>query len=105
MREGEHPTAGDGLDLTEAVRLLRRQLTAAQREADGSDVRFKVGEVTVELAVELTRAASAGGGLRFGVAAVDAKRDRTRHTTHRIQLTLHPRDGSGGDLEIGDRDD
>ncbi|WP_326671465.1 MULTISPECIES: trypco2 family protein [unclassified Streptomyces] len=102
---GEGDTAeGDGLDLTDAVRLLRRQLTAAQREADGSDVRFRVGEVTVELAVQLTRTGSAGGSLRFGVVAVDGKRDRAQSTTHRIQLTLHPRSGSGGDLEIGDND-
>ncbi|PZT75696.1 MULTISPECIES: trypco2 family protein [unclassified Streptomyces] len=97
--------ADDGLDLTDAVRLLRRQLAAAQRDAEHSDVRFRVGEVTVELAVELTRSGGGGGSLRFGVVGVDAKRERAHSTTHRIELTLHPVSGTGGDLEIGDSDD
>ncbi|MFJ4503423.1 trypco2 family protein [Streptomyces sp. NPDC088864] len=53
-------SADDGLDLTDAVRLLRRQLAAAQRDAQHSDVRFRVGEVTVELAVQLTRTGNEG---------------------------------------------
>ncbi|MER5277331.1 trypco2 family protein [Streptomyces sp. NPDC002809] len=105
MGENEGAAARDGLDLTDAVRLLRAQLAAAQREADRSDVRFRVGEVTVEFAMQLTRTGSGGGSLRFGVVGVDGKRERAESTTHRIQLTLHPRSGSGQDVEIGDSDD
>lgn len=105
MGEGEDVSGDDGLDLADAVRLLREQLAAAQREADGSDVRFRVGEVTVELAVQLTRTGSGGGSLRFGVVSAEGKRERAQSTTHRIQLTLHPRSGSGDDLEIADFDD
>ncbi|MEU1486421.1 trypco2 family protein [Streptomyces sp. NPDC005752] len=95
---------GDWLDLADAVGLLRDQLASAQAAAQGSDVRFRVGEVTVEFAVQLTRTGSAGGALRFGVVGLDGKRERASSATHRIQLTLHPRPSSGGDLEIGDFD-
>ncbi|MCZ4125355.1 trypco2 family protein [Streptomyces sp. H39-S7] len=105
MGERDSAGEGDGLDLTDAVGLLREQLAAAQREADGSDVRFRVGDVTVEFAMQLTRTGSGGGTLRFGVVGVDGKRERAESTTHRIQLTLHPRSASGGDVEIGDSDD
>ncbi|MDX3372934.1 hypothetical protein PV390_00820 [Streptomyces sp. ME02-6991-2A] len=71
----------------------------------GPTVRFRVGDVTVEFAMQLTRTGSGGGSLRFGVVGVDGKRERAESTTHRIQLTLHPRSASGGDVEIGDSDD
>ncbi|MFD7321919.1 trypco2 family protein [Streptomyces sp. NPDC059875] len=102
---------GAWLDLSDAVGLLRDQLASAQRAADGSDIRFRVGEVTVEFAVQLTRTTGGGGALRFGVVGADGKREHANSTTHRLQITLHPRSGGagggaagGGDLEIGDTD-
>ncbi|MEV7275459.1 trypco2 family protein [Streptomyces sp. NPDC093111] len=94
--------ADEWLDLADAVGLLREQLAAAQRAADGSDVRFRVGEVTIELAVQLTRTTGGGGSLRFGVLGADGKREHADATTHRLNITLHPRGRTGGDLEIGD---
>jgi hypothetical protein len=95
----------DWLDLADAIELLRDQVLEAQHRADGSALRFTLGEITVEFGVELAQTRGVGGGVRFGVAAVDAKGERTARSTHRVTVKLTPKLAIGGDVDVSDEED
>jgi hypothetical protein len=93
------------LDLADAIGLLRDQVMEAQQRAEGHPLRFVMGEVTVELEVELERSRELGGGLRFGVVSADARGGRSDRSVHHVTVTLTPRLGGGGDVEVSDDGD
>ncbi|WP_432752119.1 trypco2 family protein [Streptomyces sp. JL2001] len=100
--------ADEALDLADAITLLRDQVAEARRRlatsGDGG-VRFGLGEVTVELGLELARTRGADGGLRFGVVGVGGKGEQARKTTHTLTVRLDPRLPGGGDVEVSDEDE
>lgn len=91
------------IGLPEAIRGLRAQLSEAMKEGSGEEVRFKVGPVELEFAVEVSREAGASGGVKFWVVSLEAKGTGTRTTTHRVKLALVPMTTEGKDLEVGGR--
>jgi hypothetical protein len=96
---------GTWLDLADAIGLLRDQVVEAQQRAEGHPLRFVMGEITVELEVELERSRELGGGLRFGVVSADARGGRSNRSVHHVTVTLTPRLGDGADVEISDDGD
>jgi NTP-dependent ternary system trypsin peptidase co-occuring protein len=100
MSHGERDE--DWLDLADAIEVLRRQLSEAQRRAQGSELRLVLGEITAEFEVELVRAKNGGGALRFGVVEADARRERTTRSTQRVTLRLNPERRGGGTVAVGD---
>jgi len=96
------------LDLADAIALLREQIAQAQERlsspAGGGDrgVLFSVGEVTVELGLELTSGKGVKGGLRWGVIAVGGTKDSGRKATHTVAVKLTPHRPGGGDIEVSD---
>ncbi|GIJ43627.1 hypothetical protein Val02_05130 [Virgisporangium aliadipatigenens] len=76
--------------LTEAVRQLRTEITAAMAAAEDEPLRFALGAVEVELALTMRRTVHGQGGVTFAVASVGAAADRARESTHRLTLTLTP---------------
>lgn len=98
----------DVLDLADAITLLRDQVAEARRRiSDSGDagVRFGLGEITVELGMELTRTRGADGSLRFGVIGLGGKRESTRKATHSVTVRLNPHLPGGGDVDVADQDD
>ncbi|WP_405658800.1 trypco2 family protein [Streptomyces sp. RK9] len=104
MRGGDsgHPGDDEWLDLADALDLLRGQIGEAQRRARTADVRFDVEAITVDFEVELGRTHGGSGGLRFGIAQADGRRESARRAVQRVSLTLTPRTAARGDLTIGD---
>ncbi|MGD9486299.1 trypco2 family protein [Streptomyces sp. TRM70308] len=104
-------SGGEWLDLADAVALLRDQIAEAQaRIADPAGggashrgVLFTVGEITLELGLELTRTRGVNGGLRFGLAGVSGSKESAGKVTHTVIVRLQPR-GPGGDIDIGDQE-
>ncbi|WP_327064806.1 hypothetical protein OG500_03105 [Kitasatospora sp. NBC_01250] len=97
----EHGADEQWLDLADAVSLLRQQIAEAQRRvADptgGGDqgVLFTLGEITVELGLELTRSTGVDGGLRWSVISLGGKKERGSTDTHKLTVKLAPH-GPGG---------
>jgi NTP-dependent ternary system trypsin peptidase co-occuring protein len=100
MPHGEHDE--DWLDLADAIKLLRDQLTVAQERGEGSPLRFVLGEITVEFEIELVRSKNGGGALRFGVVEANARRERSARSAQRVTLRLNPERRGGGDVAVGD---
>lgn len=92
------------IGLADALDLVRTQLAEARRRAavDNQDVVFGVGDVTVELGVELVRNAGGRLGLTVGVVTASGGAGVSRQTSHKITVSLSPRDASDREIEVAD---
>ncbi|MEU9998144.1 trypco2 family protein [Streptomyces sp. NPDC050848] len=101
---------GQWMDLADAVTLLRKQIAEAQRRlADptgGGDkgVLFALGEITVELGLELTRSNGVNGGLRWSVISLGGKKESGTKDTHKLTVKLTPHTPDGREPDISDRE-
>ncbi|MFF8265675.1 trypco2 family protein [Streptomyces virginiae] len=99
-----------GLDLADAVTLLRNQIAEAQAriaDPDGTGVAhqgvlFTLGEITLELGMELTHTRGMEGGLRFSVISLGGKKESGDRATHKVAVQLKPHLPEGGDVDIND---
>jgi hypothetical protein len=99
-------TQGGSLErvgVAEAVGALRVELSEAIAAAAGESLRFRVGEVTVELEVAVERVGGARGGLRFWVIDVGGEVSRTTTRTHRLTVPLTPVAGDGSPVMTGEQ--
>jgi hypothetical protein len=90
--------------LADAVRALRTELTTAIAEGSGEALRFELGPVEMEFLLEVTREAGAEGGVKFWVVSLGGKGSVTRGSTHRVRLSLTPKDASGASPLISDEE-
>ncbi|WP_306324388.1 trypco2 family protein [Streptomyces venezuelae] len=103
------PGVGSGgeMDLADAITLLRDQVAEAQsrisRPSGGGDkgVRFALGEIKVELGLELARSQGVNGGLRWSVIGLGGKKESGSKATHTVSVTLTPSLPGGGNVEVG----
>lgn len=91
------------IELTSAVQVLRDQLVAAAAAADAERISFEVQEVRLEFEVELRAEARAKAGFKAWVVSGDGEGGVSRKRTHRVALTLRPKDETSvdGAVEIG----
>ncbi|WP_441245448.1 trypco2 family protein [Kitasatospora sp. McL0602] len=91
-----------GIELADAVEAVRQQLAEAAERAEGQQIRFDVGEVKLEFSVELKRDARVKGGIKALVFSADAEAGLAHQRTHRISVTLTPKDtATGADVMVG----
>ncbi|WP_042396445.1 trypco2 family protein [Streptacidiphilus carbonis] len=91
------------IELATAVRAIREQLVQAARDGADSPIRFEVGPVQMDFAVELRREAGASGGVKAWVLSAGAEAKASRGSTHRVSFTLTPKDATtGGPVEVGE---
>ena len=87
-------TAGGGLmdriGLQEAVAALRQELSASIREGAEEELRFQVGEITLEFQVEIERTAGVKGGIKLWVVDVGGEASLSGRTTHKVSVPLTP---------------
>lgn len=88
------------IGLPEAIQSLRAELSEAMKQGTGQELRFKVGPVELEFAVEVGREVGGSGGVKFWVVSLEAKGTVTTATTHRVKLTLTPITSEGKDLNV-----
>lgn len=103
-----HQADDEVLDLADAIMLLRDQVAEARRRIEAGDdagVRFGLGEVTVELGMELARTRGADGGVRFSVVGFGGKRENAHRSSHTVTVKLNPHLSGGGDIDVSDEDD
>lgn len=89
------------LALADAIQQLRSEISTAVLNAEGDPLKFTLGEIELELQVELV----AGGGGKAGFnwvifsAGADAHTDRT--SAHRVLLRLTP-EFAGESVKVSD---
>ncbi len=90
--------------LREAVGALRAELSESIVASAGEQLRFVVGELTLEFQVEVERTVGGGGGIRFWVVELGAKGSRTSTDVHKVMIPLRPVTEAGGPVLTGSGD-
>jgi hypothetical protein len=89
------------LGLAEAIDAVRSQLRRAQDLGHGSDVRFSVGSVEVELVVEVARKAGGEASVKvLRVLSLGSSGELSTAQTHRVKVSLSPVGVSGQPFEV-----
>lgn len=87
--------------LGQLIWLVRRELEWVHTMDADHPLRFDVGSVELDVAVEVTQATSGGGGLDLKVMGVgasgDLSREVSRGSTSTVHVVLTPRDTRLGD--------
>ncbi|MEV0188291.1 trypco2 family protein [Kitasatospora sp. NPDC089913] len=103
-------TGGEWLGLADAIALLRDQIAEAERRiadpvgSGDKGVRFTMGEITLNLGLELTGTKGVTGGLKWSVISLGGKKETSSKATHTVTLKLTPHETDGGDVEVGDEE-
>jgi hypothetical protein len=77
------------------VQSLRTELQKSMEQAKGESLQFSLGQIELELNVEVSRELGGKGKIQFWVFSVGASASKTSGSTHTFRLTLLPvsRDG------------
>lgn len=92
-----------GIGLAEAIRALRAELTESVREAEGQDVRFRLGQVDLEFQVMASDQVEGNAGVKFWVVNAGGKSSDTNTTSHTVKVQLHAATADGDEVWTGDR--
>jgi Trypsin-co-occurring domain 2 len=99
-----HVTDGtefENAGLAEAIDMLRSELQKAQDAGRSSDVRFSVGPVEVELAIEVIKKAGGEASVKvLNLLSIGGKGERSRAETNRVKIVLNPIGVNGEAFEI-----
>jgi hypothetical protein len=87
-----------GIELSEVIAGLRKELSAAIHAGDGEDLRFELGPVELELTLAVTKDASPSAKLKFWVVEVGTDAKVSTQSTQRIKLSLDPRRAGAPDV-------
>lgn len=90
------------MGLAEAVRQLRREITASMAAAKGEALQFQLGAIDLELQVELVMKAGVKGEAKWVVVSFGADAGAERTRTHKVKVTLTPLLDGGGRVVISD---
>jgi len=94
------------LGLAEAIDVVRGELRKAQDSGQGADVRFSVGSVEVELAVEIVKKGGGGASVNvLGVLSLGGKGEMSRGGTNRVKVVLNPIGVGGKPFEVASAQD
>ncbi len=89
------------LELAEAIAAVRAQLRQAQDQGLGADVRFAVGSVEVEFAVEATKTGGGEASVKvLNLLSLGAKAEVARALTNRVKVVLNPIGVGGQPFEV-----
>jgi hypothetical protein len=88
------------IELADAVAGVREELVEAAQRGVGQEIGLVVGPIEMEFAVELRADAKAKVGFKAWVLSGDVEAGVARGRTHRVKVTLTPKDADGGDLLI-----
>jgi Trypsin-co-occurring domain 2 len=90
-----------GTSLADAITAVRRNLIRAQKEGEGEEVRFTVGTIEMEFAVDVSKKAGAGISVNvLNLISLGGKGDRSRAETNRVKIVLNPHTIGGEPFEV-----
>ena len=90
----------DELELAAAVATVRDELIQAAASAGDQEIRFEVGDVTMEFSVEMRKDAQAKFGFTAWVVTAGAGGGVARSDIHKVTLSLHPHLPDGKPVEV-----
>lgn len=88
------------VELAELIGQLRAELTEAMSAGEGTDLRFELGPVELELTIAVNKEAKPGAKIRFWVVELGADVSAASGSTQRIKLSLDPRRTAEPDRKV-----
>jgi hypothetical protein len=82
--------------LAEAIKGIRAELSEAMAAGEGDRLRFDVGAVELEFAVDVRRDIQANAGVRVWVVEIGGSGGWSRDSSNRVKVTLNPLDAATG---------
>jgi hypothetical protein len=82
--------------LAEAINGIRDELSVAMAAGVGERLRFEVGPVELEFAVDIQRDLQAKAGVKVWVVEIGGSAGLSRDSSHRVKVTLNPVDTATG---------
>lgn len=92
------------IGLQEAIQALRQELSASILAAAGQELRFEVGQITLELQVEVERSVEGSAQLKWWVLEIGGTGSRQTTQRHTITIPLTPLLPGGGPVLTGSSD-
>src|SRR5690349_9992229 len=91
--------------LADAVEALRAELTVARVDGANQPLLFEVGPVEVEFTAVIKKVGGGKAGFTIGVVTLGAEASVAQEQTHRIKVTLTPKERDTGEApRINDTD-
>lgn len=85
----------DKIPLNEMIQTLREELEKAQKNAENSDLKFKLESAEIELSIGVTKTGGGSGGIKFWVIEAGGEFSKENAITHKFTLHLKPTSSSG----------
>jgi hypothetical protein len=92
----------DELELAAAVATVRDELLKAAKSAVDQEIRFEVGDVSMEFSVEMRKDARAKFGFTAWVVTAGVEGGGARSNIHKVALALHPHLPDGKPVEVSE---
>lgn len=92
--------------LAEAIGVLRSELRKAQDAGRHDDVRFSVGSVEVELAIEVVKKAGGEASVKvLSLLSIGGRGELSKGETNRVKVVLNPVTVNGEPFEVASAQD
>lgn len=93
----------EGIGLRQAIAAVRSELIGAMADGVESALRFDVGPVQLDFAVDVADAIGGEAGVRVWVLSLSTSGRTEVHNSHRVTVTLNPVHASGTSPRIADQ--
>jgi hypothetical protein len=93
--------SAEELSLAEAIEAVRTELCKAQEQGQGSEVRFAVGPVELEFALDVRKTGGGSASVKvLGVLDLSGNGEYSTTNAHRVKIKLSPLGRDGNPLKV-----
>jgi hypothetical protein len=89
------------IGLKDAIEVLRKELSESILAAADEELRFEVGQITVEMQLAVERKAEGKAGIKFWVLEFGGKASHGTTQTHKVTIPLKPIGSDGRPVFTG----
>ena len=94
----------ENIELSEMLGQLREELLKARGQSEGSNLKFQIEDIEIELQIATTKGGKGGGGVKFWVYNAEAEVNASQAKTQKLKLKLKPVGRDEKPIKVSDPD-